>query len=82
MDRRKLARINRLGQEILSLESRLDSARYQVNAARLELDRDDLTYRQWSDTASEYGMASGCVFGLERRLRIVRGRFHFEVQSV
>ena len=82
MDRRKLARINKLGQEIISLESRLDSARYQANAARLNLDRDDLTYHEWNSAAREFGLSSGSVFGLEKRLRIVRGRFHFEVQSV
>ena len=82
MDRKKLARINNLGREILTLETRLACAKANVHAARLMLDRDDLTCREWSEAAGEYGRGCGSMFALEKRLRVVLGRFHFEVSTI
>ena len=82
MDRRKLSRINRLGQEILTLESRLEGVKARIHAARLNLDRDYQTRREWSESAHEYGVSCGSAFALEKRLKIVRGRFHFEVSTI
>jgi len=82
MDRRKLSRINRLGQEILSLQSRLEGVKARIHTARLNLDRDNLTSREWSESAHEYGVGCGSAFALEKRLQIVRGRFHFEASTI
>ena len=82
MDRRQLSRINRLGQEILTLEARLAGAQHKAQTARERMDEESLTFREWNEAAHEYGVSSGSAFGLERRLQIVRGRFHYEASKV
>lgn len=82
MYRIPLTRINTLGREIMSLESRLASVQFHIQAARERLDDDRLTFREWNEAAHEYGLFSASAFALERRLKIVRGRFHFITSNV
>ena len=82
MDYLKLARINILGREIMTLESRLASVQFRVQAARERLDEDTLTFREWNEAAHEYGISSGSAFAIDRRLQVVRGRFHFVASTV
>jgi hypothetical protein len=82
MDHQKLARINNLGREIMALESRLASVQFHIQAARERLNEDNLTFRDWSEAAHEYGVSSASAFALDHRLTIVRGRFHFEADTI
>jgi hypothetical protein len=82
MDHRKLSRINNLGREIMALESRLASVQFHIQAARERLNEDNLTFREWNEAAHEYGISSGSAFALDRRLQVVRGRFHFVAATV
>ena len=82
MDNLKLSRIIHIGREIMVLEVRLREADNRLRTAQAELDRDNLTTREWTNAAHEYGVAHGIRCSVDNRLRIVRGRFHFEVQNV
>lgn len=78
----RVNRITRLAAEVVLLEDRLGVVAQQVDTARQTLESDGLTYQAWAQAAHEYGMASGSMFCLENRLKIVRGRLHFAVDAL
>lgn len=51
------------------------------DAAMERLNNDHLTSKEWAEAATEYAFQSGVIRRSESRIRILRGRIHFEATT-
>jgi hypothetical protein len=68
--------------ELQSLTATMRAAVAERDLAKEALESDNLTTKAWSDIVAVYVRTNALVNRLQFRNRVLRGRIHFEAQTV
>jgi hypothetical protein len=79
MDIRKL---NAAYKEIVDLERDLREAQFNLAAARIRLEGEPLSYADWDSTSRMLIQSNAKVNRITQRIKILKGRVHFEASTL